>query len=207
MLDISNNYAVRQFIGEFFEKQAARIFEAKMVPSRNFANGDIHPDLECEKLDAWIEVKATQETRYFKVYLNQVEKYRSILESGFPFSKILYAFFSHRVFNISRDYADVEKLSRDLVVHTTRIVVLDFGLVLKIAEKLTVLENYADSGYPPFYKWDHTINIGLDQNPNKTLAKFGIDPMGVTLKKAKIGLAYGRARAIVPITIIIDQTK
>lgn len=205
MLDISNNYAVRQFVGEFFEKQAAKIFEARLVPMRNFNNGDIHPDLECGKLDAWIEVKATQETRYFKVYLNQVEKYRAILESGFPYSRILYCFFSHRVFNISRDYIDVEKLSRDLIAKTTRIVVLDFPLVLRIAQDLEVLDKYAESGYPPFYKWDHAINAGLDQNPKKTLAKFGLDPLRVGIKKAKIGLTHGRSRTIAPITIITHQ--
>lgn len=202
MIDLSNNYAVRQFVGMFFEELAERIFEAKMIPRRNFKDGDIHPDLECPKLDAWLEIKATQTARPFKIYLSQVDKYKVLLENSFPYSRIFYIFFSHQVFNISRDYTDSKTLGRDLILNTSQVLVLDFSVVLAICQKLDVATEYAHSGFPPFYKWNHQINTELADWTEGSMNYFELNPEKHRIKKAQIELSYNETKNVSPLTII-----
>ena len=183
MLNIKDNYAVRQFVGSFFEKWSTHLFQARQIRGSNFAKGEIHPDLECEPLDAWLEIKATQKSRYFKVYVEQVAKYQELLKKPFPFSRIFYVFFSHEVLNISRDYTDELELARDLVLKTTRIIILDFSVIGAIAKKLPVLENYAEAGYPAFLRWEHRISIELEENPQKLFLRLGLKPRKFKVKK------------------------
>ncbi len=202
MIDLGNNYAVRQFIGMFFEELAERIFEAKMIPRRNFREGDIHPDLECSKLDAWLEIKATQSIRPFKIYLSQIDKYKKLLADAFPYSRIFYVFFSHQVFNISRDYTDPETLGQDLVLNTIQVLVLDFPVVLAICQKLEVATEYAYSGFPPFYKWDHRINTELADWTEGSMNYLDLDTKRYRIKKAQIDLPYGGIKCVPTLSII-----
>lgn len=207
-LDIGNNYAVRQFIGEFFENMAAKIFEAKPIPARNFTKGEVHPDLSCEKLDAWLEVKATQESRYFKVYVSQVEKYRELLRPvSFPHSRLWYVFFTHTVFKISETYAEktIEDLSRDLVRSVSRIVVLDFSVVDTLSRQLKVLKEWTEFGFPPFLKWDHKINREFMEGPKNKLIQIGLRPSDYAIKKNLIEVAHGRVKHTAPIVLVVKK--
>ncbi|MBI2454469.1 MAG: hypothetical protein HYV54_02785 [Parcubacteria group bacterium] len=207
-LDISNNYAVRQFIGEFFENMTAKMFEAELIPARNFTKGEVHPDLSCNKLDAWLEVKATQESRYFKVYMNQVEKYRELLRPvPFPHSRLWYVFFTHTVFKISETYAQktVEDLSRDLVRSIPRIVVLDFSIVDTLSRQLKILKKWTEVGFPPFLRWEHKINREFMEEPKNKLVRIGLKPSDYTIKKNTIELSHGRVKHTAPIVLVVKK--
>ncbi len=207
-LDISNNYAVRQFIGEFFENMAAKIFEAELIPARNFAKGEVHPDLSCNKLDAWLEVKATQESRYFKVYVDQIEKYRELLRPvPFPHSRLWYVFFTHTVFKISETYAEktIGQLSRDLVRSIPRIVVLDFSIVDALSRQLEILKEWREFGFPPFLRWEHKINREFMDEPKNKLIQIGLKPSDYSIKKSVIELTYKRVKHTTPIVLVVKK--
>lgn len=208
MPDLSNNYAVRQFVGEFFENLAAGIFEAELIPHRNFTKGEVHPDLSCEKLDAWLEIKATQENRYFKVYVSQIEKYRELLRPvPFPHSRLWYVFFTHTVFKISETYADktTEELARNLVLNTTRIVALDFSIVDALSRRLKVLKEWAEFGFPPFLRWEHRINHDFMEEPKNKLIQIGLKPNEYSIKKSSIELNYNGAHRQTPIVLVVKK--
>lgn len=203
--DFANWQAVGACVGDVFEHVGEKVFGATIVQRRHFLAGDIHPDLECEKLDAWIEVKATQETRPFKIFLRQLDKYRAMVRGDtFPYSRVLFAFFSHSLFDITRNYLTRTKLAPALVRHTERIVVLDLSVVDAVSHTLPICD-YRSCGYPLFRAWQHVINREFLENPQKKLRGLSLDPFGYSISRSEKLVRFGDARKNVPIVFVIEK--
>lgn len=115
------------FIGDFYEVLTEKIFGGKRTPCRNFLQGELWPDVEIAENNICIESKASSVKSSFIVSLNQIEKYRALLE--FPYSHIWYAFYSHNLSQICQNYPTEDLLIKALCVGTQRLTVLDLGIV------------------------------------------------------------------------------
>lgn len=185
-VDLSNNQIVRPVVGTFFQNLAGRMFKARVLHHPRCVEGEVYADLESEHFDAFMEVKATLETRYFKVGATQFENYRRMMENPFPYRYLWYIFFSHGVKNISKTYSNTEDLHRALILNTIRVVVLDFSVVERIAAGLEVESQYEESGYISFIKWLREINPAIEEDPRATVVELGLNPDDYEIGKKRI---------------------
>ena len=122
----TSNYFIRQFVGAVFEEFAAELLGGIRVPRRSqYIPGDLAPDLELPDSDSWVEVKATQKGRAFKIHRAQLEKYVQITDIGFPYSKVLYLLISHDTQHISKRFTCSQKLEKALLNSVVSLAMLD----------------------------------------------------------------------------------
>lgn len=187
---------VKNLVGSVFEQVAKRIFKGELEPDRHFRKGDLNPDLAAPDYDAWVEVKGTQANRSFKLHPTQVEGYRRLLETPFPFSNILFALFAHEVYGVYARYGDKppRQLAGDLVRQTRDLVVLDFSVVDRIIPTLPMRRF---KGYGKLYMWDQEINQRFLGDPLAELFRLGLKPDDFKIERGQIPISFARARATV----------
>ncbi|GEM_PF-6208242 len=182
---------VRVLVGSTFEQVAKRIFEGKLHPKRSFQKGDLNPDLESETHDAWVEVKGTQSNRHFKLHPRQIDHYRQLLETPFPYSSVLFAFFAYGLRDIQSTYGQrsVGSLARQIVLYTEYLVVLDFAVVEAV---LPTLLKRRFASYGKLYLWAPEINQGFMSDPLVQLHKLGIDLNQFKVERKSVEAKVGR---------------
>ena len=206
-IDLSNNQVVRPVVGTFFQNLAGSMFKAEVIHHPRCKGGEVYADLESDRFNAWMEVKATLEERYFKVGFEQFKNYRGMMENPFPREYLWYIFFSHGVRDISKTYSNTEDLYKALILNTIRAVVLDFSIVEKIADGLEVMSEYEESGYIPFLRWRREINPAIEADPRATLVDLGLDPGEYEIGKKMVPIEYNGTRSKTTLTLVVKKTQ
>lgn len=194
-------------IGWFYETVAEKLFKAKRTNNGHGEEMKVEssvrdPDLEViDDGELMIEVKSTQQSRDFKLAVEQWKNFHTCMKAGFPYSYLWYAFFTHGVKDVVKKCRFLDTMLIALTENTLRCVVVDAKIIERRVPNLRKHE--ASLRWGEFYRVSQGWLTEVENEPTTVLEELGFNPQEFKVERVKEAAVTILHRKMQPFPITI----